>query len=163
MAPNVRAIGASQSVPTPKTHELFRVVVRLAVGAPGLKLPVPMAPTAPEPFVPEVSTPVKLITVIEQPTLLDRVAVTETLVNGTLAKARQISAGPNCAFALTTGTQVSPPPVTFVIVPLRSSLEIKASNNSLPDVVENVEVVTVELAVFLSPQAVVSIAIPAAI
>jgi len=90
---------------------------------------------------------VKLITVIEEPTLPDRVAVTETLVNGVVAKARQISAGPNCALALTTSTQVSPAPVTFITVPVLSSLEIKASNSSLPDVVENAGVVTVELAV----------------
>jgi len=41
------------------------VVVKLAVGAPPLLFPAPVAPIAPEPFVPEVSTPVKVITVID--------------------------------------------------------------------------------------------------
>jgi hypothetical protein len=77
------------------TKEPPRVVTSLAVGAPGFLFPVPIAPMAPEPFVPEVSTPVKLITVIEETTLCDRVAVTVTALNGAAEKARQISAVPN--------------------------------------------------------------------
>ena len=38
----------------------------VAEGAPRLAFPVPVAPMAPEPLVPDVSTPVKLITVIDQ-------------------------------------------------------------------------------------------------
>jgi hypothetical protein len=56
-------------VADPSTREPLRVVMRLAVGRAGLPFPVPTAPTAPLPFVPEVSTPVKLITVIEEHTL----------------------------------------------------------------------------------------------
>src|ERR1700720_2582120 len=63
--PTVRADDPSQSSPTPNTQELLRVVTRLAVGAPVPALPVPVAPTAPEPFVPVVSTPLKVTTVIE--------------------------------------------------------------------------------------------------
>ena len=54
---------------TPITQEPLRVVVRLAVGAPALEFAVAVAPIAPDPLVPEVSTPVKLITVKEQLTL----------------------------------------------------------------------------------------------
>ena len=68
----------SKSTPTPTTHEPLRVVLKLAVGAPLLEFPVPVAPTAPEPFVPEVSTPVKVITVIDDATLCESVAVTFT-------------------------------------------------------------------------------------
>ena len=82
------------------TNELALVVTREAVGAPLLEFPVPFAPMAPDPFVPVVSTPVKLITVIEETVLRDRVAVTVTLVSGDGAKARQISAVPRCVFVL---------------------------------------------------------------
>ena len=67
--PGVRAIASSKSLPTPKTQELFRVVTRLAVGAPEDAFAVPVAPIAPDPFVPEGSTPVKLMTVIDEATL----------------------------------------------------------------------------------------------
>jgi hypothetical protein len=75
---------------------------------------------APEPLVPDVSTPTKLITVIDETTLCDMVAVTETPVNGAVAKARQISDVPLCTFVLTTSAQVNPAPetpVTVVFVP----------------------------------------------
>ena len=70
--------------PTPKTHEAFRVVTKLAVGAP---LPANFrsqaAPTVPDPFTPDVSTPVKVTTVpIEANWLLEKVALTETFVSG---------------------------------------------------------------------------------
>jgi hypothetical protein len=67
--PTVREVALSQSLPTPITNELFLVVIREAVGAPGLALPVPVVPIAPEPYVPVVLTPVKLMTVIEALTL----------------------------------------------------------------------------------------------
>jgi hypothetical protein len=84
----------SKSFPTPATQEPFRVVVRFAVGAPRLELPVPVAPMAPEPFVPEVSTPVKLITVKEETTLCERLAVTVTLLSGEVEKDLHISEFP---------------------------------------------------------------------
>ena len=112
----------SKSLPTPNTHELFRVVIRLAVGAPLRALPVPFAPIAPEPFVPEGFTPVKLITVIDETTCLDIVAVTVTLLSGAAAKARQISEVPLCTFVLCTRAQVSPAPVTLETVVLAPEL-----------------------------------------
>ena len=98
------------------------MVVSEALGAPVRAFPVPVAPMAPEPFVPVVSTPAKLITVIEEITLYESVAVTETLLSGTVAKALQISALPLCALVRTTSAQVRPPPetaVTVVLVPER--------------------------------------------
>ena len=49
------------------------MVTRLAVGAPAEALPDPMAPMAPEPLVPVESTPLKLITVIEEARAVDRI------------------------------------------------------------------------------------------
>jgi hypothetical protein len=106
----------SKSFPTPKTHELFRVVTRVAVGAPDEAFALRIAPIAPEPLAPEVSTPLKLITVSEEATLLDRVAVTVTLLKGEGANARQISDVPRCTFVLTTRAHVSPAPITWVTV-----------------------------------------------
>jgi hypothetical protein len=57
-------------------------------------LALAVAPIAPEPFVPELSTPVKLRTVIEEATLWESVAVTETPARGDELKARQISEEP---------------------------------------------------------------------
>src|SRR5712675_878201 len=96
----------SQSLPTPTTKEPFAVVTREAVGAPPLELPVPMLPIAPDPFVPEVSAPVKLMTVREEDVLWDRVAVTVALVSSAGAKARQISAVPRWRLVRPTRTQV---------------------------------------------------------
>lgn len=81
----------SQSLPTPKTHELFRVVTNPAVGAPLAALPVPVAPTTPDG-----STPVKVTTVIDAGSLIERVALTDTFVNTADANARQISEVPLC-------------------------------------------------------------------
>ena len=106
--PGDRAIALSQSAPTPKTQELFLVVTKLAVGAPGFALALAVLPIAPEPFVPVGSTPVKLITVIDAKTFCDSVAVTVALVKGEVAKARQISAVPLCVFVRTTNVHVSP-------------------------------------------------------
>src|SRR5712692_212219 len=122
-------MGLSQSVPTPNTQEFPRVVVSVAAGAPLLALPPAVAPTEPDPFVPLVSTPLKLITVIEEATLVESVAVTVTPVSPEGAKARQISAVPLCTFVRTARTQVRPAPVTpftTVLVPeLGPSAEIR--------------------------------------
>ncbi len=50
-----------------------------------------MAPMAPEPLVPVRSTPLKLVTVIEEATLWERVAEKVTLLRAEVAKALQIS------------------------------------------------------------------------
>jgi hypothetical protein len=68
--------------------------------------------------VPDASTPAKLITVMDETTLRDSVAVTETLLKGTDAKARQISAVPLCTLVLTTSTQAKPAPEMLLTVVL---------------------------------------------
>src|ERR1700693_4865368 len=94
LAPTVRAVALSQSVPTPKTHDPFRVVTSVAVGAALAALALLVAPMAPAPLVPEESAPIKLMMVIEEATFCDRVAVMVTLLSFAVAKARQISAVP---------------------------------------------------------------------
>jgi hypothetical protein len=140
------------------------VVTRLAVGAPGLAFPLPIAPIACEPFVPPVvGTPLKLITVIEAATLRDRVALTVTFVREDGAKVRQISDVPLCVLVLTTSAQVSPAPVTLettVLVPLIQSVATKARSSSLPEVVEKDGLVIVVLFVPRSTHVVASIEIP---
>ncbi len=87
-----------------------------------MALAPPMAPIAPEPFVPVVLTPEKLITVMEDATDCDNVAVTVTPASGVVAKALQISAVPLCALVRFTKVQVRLPPamlLTVVFVPLR--------------------------------------------
>src|ERR1044071_2215255 len=104
------------------TRELPAVVVKLAVGAPDVALPLPVAPIAPEPPVPDALTPVKLRMVIEETTLCDSVAVTVTLLSVVGAKARQISELPRCPFVRTANVQVKPAPemlLTVVFVPDR--------------------------------------------
>jgi hypothetical protein len=59
-----------------------------------LEFPLPVAPIAFAPPLPEVSTPAKLITVIEEITLCDTVAVTVTFESVVVANARQISDAP---------------------------------------------------------------------
>jgi hypothetical protein len=108
----------SESTPTPITNELFRVVTKEAWGVPVVSFPVPTAPTAPEPFVPEASTPTKLITVIEEVTLCESVAVTDTLLSTDGEKARQISAVPFCVLVRTTSCHVSPAPETALTLVL---------------------------------------------
>lgn len=98
------------------------MVTRLALGPPVLAFAVPVAPMAPEPLVPDESTPVKLITVIEEITLFESVAVTVTLLSGDAANALHISAVPLWTFVRLTSTHVSPVLVIFVtvvLVPLR--------------------------------------------
>ena len=90
------------------------------MGAPDGASALPVAPIAPEPFEPEVLTPVKLMIVMEAATDWDKVAVTVTLLRGLDANARQISASPLCPFVPTTWTQVRLPPdmfITFVFAP----------------------------------------------
>ena len=88
------------------------------MGAPRLEFPVPVAPIAPEPLVPVVSTPVKDMTEMEALMLWERLAVTMTLFNGEAEKARQISDPPLWTLVLCTKTQVNPPPDTLLTVVL---------------------------------------------
>ena len=108
----------SKSLPTPTTSEPLRVVTSVAEGAPAVAFPVPVAPMAPEPPVPDVSTPVKLITVIDEATLWESVAVAVALFNTDGARVRQTSDVPRCTLVLRTSTQVRPPPVTLLTVVL---------------------------------------------
>ena len=139
----------SQSAPTPNTQELFLVVTRLAVGAADSAFPLAVLPIAPEPFVPDGSTPAKLITVIDEATFWEIVAVTVTLVRGDVANARQISAVPFCTFVRLTNTQVNPAPVTPDTVAFVFDLEsvaMNATSNSCPEAVERVaETVVLEV------------------
>ena len=129
----------SQSSPTPITQELAWVVSREAVGAPGFAFPVPTAPMAPEPFVPLVLTPVKLITVMEATSLCESVAVTVTALNLAAANARHTSAVPRWVFVRSTKVQVNPVvviPVTVTFVPLLgASVDTKARSNSFVEAV----------------------------
>src|SRR5256712_3153929 len=105
-----------KSLPTPKTQALARVVTSVAVGAPATALPDAIAPIAPDPLVPDVSTFEKLATVIEDTTACDSVAVTAALLSAVGAKARQISLVPDCTFVRPTSAHVRPAPVTPVTV-----------------------------------------------
>lgn len=137
-------------------------MVNVAEGAPETALADFVAPMAPEPFVPVVFTPVKVITVIEEATLLDNVADTATLVSFEAAKARQISEVPFCVFVRTTRAHPSPPPdtpVTVVFVVPVAPVDTKASTSSFVAVVENEEVLMVVFAVVLFPEGVASILI----
>ena len=135
LEPTVRASALFQSLPTPRTQELFRVLISETVGAPLLALAEAVAPTAPEPFVPVVSTPLKLSTVMELAAELERVAVTTAFAKGLVANARQISAVPCCALVRFTNDQVSPAPdilFTCMVLPDGPSVATKASRSSLP-------------------------------
>jgi len=156
----------SKSLPTPTTSELLCVVLRVAVGAPLLAYPEPIAPIAPEPYVPVAATPLKVITVIEETTVWDSVAVTDTFFNTAGAKARQISDVPPCTLVLTTSTHVNPAPETLCTVVFgepRESVEMKANSSSLLLAVENAGELTVELAVFWSCETLTSLVIPVAV
>src|ERR1700733_14529016 len=135
--PSVRAVAASWSLATPNTQELSRVVVSVAVGAPGFALPDPVAPTAPEPLVPDGSTPLKLTTVMDEGVACACVAVTVKLDRGAAAKARQISEVACWTLVRVTSCQVRPPPATPVTVEVVTlSTAIKASSNSFVAFVE---------------------------
>src|SRR6185436_19433921 len=112
--PSVRAVWPSQSLPTPTTSDLFLVVTSVADGAPDRAFALATAPMAPEPPVPDGSTPLKLITVIWPDTPCESVPVTFAAVRIVGANARQISASPRWAFVRPTSVHVSPPPVTAV-------------------------------------------------
>jgi hypothetical protein len=144
------------------SRELLRVVVSCRVGAPVAPLFDPTLPTPPEPFVPVVSTPVKVITVMLDVTFCDKVAFTETLVRVVEANARQISDVPNWAFVRPTNVQLSPPPVTpvTVIPELFASVAINARRSSFADFVEKVALVTLVAELFWSLTAVASMTIP---
>src|SRR3954465_2017758 len=92
--PMVAPVALWKSMPTPNTSELLRVVARFAFGAPPAEFADVVAPMAPDPLVPVVSTFEKLTTVIEAATDCDSVAVTLTPASVVGAKARQISAVP---------------------------------------------------------------------
>jgi hypothetical protein len=126
-------------LPTAITHELLRVVVSFAVGAPDAPLALTLAPMAPDPFVPVVSTPLNVTTPMDESTLCARLAVTETFVSAAVVNARQISEVPPLAFVRFTRVQVSPPPVTLVTVMFEDcpSVETNASSNSFGDAVDN--------------------------
>src|SRR3982751_6203706 len=115
-APTVRDTALSKSLPTPNTRELLRVVTSVAVGGPPAEFADAVAPIAPDPFVPVVSTFLKLTTVIDPAVDCDIVAVTVTPVSVAGANARQISAPPSWTFVRLTRTQVRPAPVTPVTV-----------------------------------------------
>jgi hypothetical protein len=104
------------------------------------------------------------MTVIEEDTLCDSVAVIDALVSGVVANARQISEVPLCTLVLTTSTHVSPPPempVTAVFAPPAQSDAMKASSSSLPDAVDTPGTVTVLLADAASEERLASTAIVA--
>src|SRR5438874_7554570 len=115
-APRVRAIALSKSLPTPKTHELARVVTSVADGAPAALLDLATAPIAPEPFVPVVSTFEKLTTVIDEATDCDRFADTVTFVSGAAANARQLSLVLSFALLPIVLAHEWPPPLMIWIV-----------------------------------------------
>src|SRR5262245_30472313 len=96
------------------TQALARVVVSVAVGAPEAAFADETAPIAPDPIVPEVSTPAMLTTVSDAADACASVAVTDTLDSGAAANARQISDTPRCTFVWTTSCHVSPAPLIAV-------------------------------------------------
>src|SRR6185312_14390749 len=108
---------------------------------------------------PLVSTPLKLITVIEAATDWDRLAVTVALATVDAAKARQISEVPICVLARLTNVQVRPPPLTLVtVIPADcASVATNASRSSFAEVVENAWLVMVLLVPEESPLATASI------
>ena len=151
------------SSPTPNTTELARVVVSVFEGAPEAAFAVAVAPIAPDPFVPVVSTPVKLTTVMDDCTVWEKVALTVALVSAVAAKARQISEVPSCVFVRCTRVHVRLPPVTpltVVVVAVPFPLEINASSSSLEEEVEKVAVASVVAALVPSTKTVWSIATP---
>jgi hypothetical protein len=135
-------------------------VVTETDGAPEDALFPFVLPIAPEPLVPVVSTPLKLTIVIDAATLCDRVAVTvaEEITPG--ANARQISVVPSCEFVRLTSAQLTPAPLTPVtVIPDEfASVAINASNNSLPDLVENPAEVMLLAALDRSVDAITSVA-----
>ena len=141
-------------MPTPNTQELFLVVTNDAVGAPAAALAPALAPV-------DKSEPVKVTTVMDDTVFCARLAVTVTLFKAEVAKDRQISASPGCAFVRRTRVQFKPAPATLVTVwppEEPESAEMNASNSSFGAEVEKAAVVTVVLADALSPETTASIA-----
>jgi len=96
--------GASQSVPTPITNELARVVTSVADGAPlGAFAATAAAPTRDD------AAPVNAITVSDAATELFNLAVTFMPERATGVNAHQISAVPSCAFDRTALVHVMAP------------------------------------------------------
>jgi hypothetical protein len=124
---------------------------------------------APEPFVPVVLTPAKLITVIEAGASPDSVAVMDTSLRGAAANARHISAVPAWTPVRLTSTQVNPPPDTpatitcpmCILPPVRAPVEINARINSLAEAVDNADTTILLLEVERSTDSVASIVINA--
>ncbi len=141
------------------------MVVRLAVGAPETALALAVAPIAPEPFVPVVSTPVRVTTVMEADVLLESVAVTIALISGPGVNARHISAVPRWVLVRRANTQVKLPPAileTVVLVPeLGASVETNANSNSFVEFVENAGEEIVLLTALRSVEMILSIPIAA--
>jgi regulator of RNase E activity RraA len=104
------------------------------------------------------------MTVSEETTFCDNVAVTVTALSGDVAKARQISAVPLWVFVLRTSTQVRPAPemleTTALFAAFLRSVATKARNSSLPAVVENGEVAIVVPAAARSADTLASMVIP---
>jgi len=115
-----------------------------------LALPLPVAPMAPDPPVPVVSTPANVTTVIEAATLCERVALTDAPLRVVVLNARQISAVPNWVLVRRTSVQVRVPPVALataltVTPAVLASVAMNASSNSFAFVVVNVgEVMVVD-------------------
>ena len=87
---------------------------------------------------------------MEEATLCESLAVTETLLKGAAANARQISAVPLCTLLLVTRIHVRPAPETLLTVVLgvdTESVEINASSSTLPETVEKGGLVIVEAGV----------------
>ena len=125
---------------------MLRVVTSDAEGAAFGEFVLAMLPIAPDPLVPEVSTPAKLTMVIAAAGEdCEKVATAVTFVSTDGANALQISAVPPCALVRSTIVQVNPAPVTPLTVILleRASLLISASTNSLPCTVEKLALVIV--------------------
>src|SRR3954447_11390628 len=153
-AAGVCAIGLSKSLPMPNTHELSRVVVSDAVGAPGRALADAVAPIAADPFAPEASAPLNATTVTDPAAAADSVAVTDVPDTAAGAKARHTSAVPSCTFVRRTSCHAAPAPVTpLATMPAcaGSSAAIKASSSSLGADVEKVFVVSVRPAAGAGP------------
>jgi hypothetical protein len=123
------------------------VVVSEPLGAPEGALAETFAPIAPAPLE-VVSTPAKLMMVIDESTVCESVAVTVTLDSTAGAKALQISAVPNWSFVRCTNVHVKPAPLTAVTFAPEdnASLETNANNNSFVTAVENAGLVMVALA-----------------
>jgi hypothetical protein len=109
------------------------------VGAAFAELVLATFPIAPAPFVPEVSTPAKLIMVIDAAgDDCEKVAVAMAFDNTVGANARQISAVPPCTLVRSARFHVNPPPVMPVTVMFgcTASLVTNASTSSFPTSVE---------------------------